>query len=287
MPILERILAMGITGSGKSWQWLRLARALKSTGAKFRCVDTDNDINYMLQTQFLDLLPENGGNVYVHLAFDWPEYEESVKWIKQEGIAPEALAKMDKYLQVAYRTPIKPIDWVVTDKINNAWSTVQRYFTTEVFGEDMGEYFLQIRKEMQSGIRTTAKGKMPSSAITEGLDGWKDWSVINKLYDDWILPIIYRVKCHVYAATDVDKLDKGTDRDPEVLSLFGDWGIKPAGQKKLGGQHHTILLFVPGKENWFVTTIKDRAGRPYFKKVTLFSFYRQYLVAKAGWPLIV
>ena len=48
--VLERILAMGITGSGKSYQWLKLARALKPVGAKFRCIDTDNDIDYMLRT---------------------------------------------------------------------------------------------------------------------------------------------------------------------------------------------------------------------------------------------
>ncbi len=283
---LERILTMGITGSGKTFQWMKLARALKPTGSKFRCLDTDNDKDYMLKTQFPDLLPANGGNVYVHSAYEWSEYEQGVAWVKQKGITPEVLAKMDKYLQVAYNTPIKPIDWVVTDKVNNAWSTVQRHFTTEVFGENMGEYFLQVRREMQSGIRKTAKGGMPSSPIMEGFDGWKDWSVINKLYDDWILPIIYRVKCHVYAATDVAKLDKGTDKDPVVLNVFGELGYKAAGQKALGGQHHTILLFVPGTDIWYITTVKDRAGRLYFKRTPMSSFYMQYLVTKAKWPMI-
>ncbi len=284
--VLERMLAMGITGSGKSYQWLLIARILKPTGAKFRCVDTDNDIDYMLRTQFPDLLPENGGNVYVHLAFSWPEYEKSVAWIKQEGISPENQAKMDKYLLAAYKTPIRPIDWVVIDKVNTAWSTVQRYFTSEVFGEDMGEYFLQVRREMEAGTRKTARGGMPTSPIMEGLDGWKDWSVINKLYDDWILPIVHRVRCHVYAATDVTTLDKKTDKDPVVINVFGNIGVKAAGQKALGGQHHTIFLLVPGTDRWLITTIKDRAGRPYFKSIPLTSLYLQYLVAKAGWPII-
>jgi len=284
--VLERILAIGITGSGKSYQWLKIARVLKPTGAKFRCVDTDNDIDYMLRTQFLDLLPENGGNVYVHPAFSWPEYERSVAWIQQKGITPENEAKMDKYLLAAYKAPIRLFDWVVVDKINNAWSTVQRYFTSEVFGEGMGEYFLQVRREMQAGIRKTAKGGMPSSPIMEGLDGWKDWSVINKLYDDWILPIIHRVRCNVYAASDVVPLDRKTDKDPIVLNVFGDIGVKAAGQKALGGQHHSIFLLIPGTERWLVTTIKDRAGRPYFKSTPLTSLYMQYLVVKAGWPII-
>ena len=117
---LERILSIGITGSGKSYQWLRIAKRLKPTGAKFRVVDTDNDITYMLYTQFPELLPENGGNVYVCPAFDWPEYQKAVHWIQQKKLTTEQLNSMDKYLQLAYKTPVKPIDWVVVDKSNNA-----------------------------------------------------------------------------------------------------------------------------------------------------------------------
>ncbi len=283
MPIRERTLAMGITGSGKSFQWLKMAEILMPTGAIFRCVDTDNDITYMMQTQFPHLLPENGGNVYVHLAFDWTEYQHSVKWITHR-LTPEQLKSMDKYLLQAYNKPIEPIDWVVTDKINNAWKTVQNYFVTGVFGDDPGEYFLRIRKEIAAGLHNTKKGNEPTSTVTEGLDGWKDWSVINKLYDDWILPIIYQVPCHVYAATDVDVLDRGL-KDIEMKQLFGDLGVKPAGQKSLGGQHHSIFLLIPGKDKWFITTVKDRANRPYFKKAPLVSFYYQYLVAKAHWEI--
>lgn len=283
MPVRERILAMGITGSGKSYQWLKMAELLMPTGAIFRCMDTDNDILYMMQTQFPRLIPENGGNVYVHPAFSWPEYKHGVKWITHD-LTPDQLKDTDKYLLQAYNKPIRPDDWVVTDKINNAWKTVQNYFVTNVFGDDPGEYFLMIRKEIAAGLHKTKKGDEPASTITEGLDGWKDWSVINKLYDDWILPIIYHVQCHVYAATDVDALDK-TNKDIELQQLFGEFGIKPAGQKSLGGQHHSIFLFIPGKDKWFITTIKDRGGRQYFKKVPLMSLYIQYLVAKAGWPM--
>jgi len=109
--------------------------------------------------------------------------------------------------------------------------------------------------------------------------------VINKLYSDWIIPIIYRIPCHVYAATLPEKMDRG-EKDAEILTLFGDFGVRPAGQKKLGGQMHSILLMIPGADKWFVSTVKDRAGRTYFNKTPLISLYRQYLVAKANWPLL-
>ena len=607
---LERILSIGITGSGKSYQWLLLAKRLKPIGAKFRVVDTDNDIDFMLRTQFPELLPENSGNVYVCPAYNWPEYEKAVKWIQQVKLTPEQLGSMDKYLQIAYKTPMKPIDWVVVDKSNNAWSTVQSYFVGEVFGEDTGEYFLQIRKKLWAAGDIGKSGKKAVSTVLEGLDGWKDWchdpqteilteggwkkynevrvgdrvlvldehlwktrwepvldlyvssngirkmvhmsslshdslstlshrwivesrsrhgylrrwrtsetlkyqdripmclppewlpkvrsysdelveivawyvtegsrtsrrypqgtisqsvknegnverirealvrefgdiherlrswgvvmfdlpysvmqvldeiapnkcptyefllrltekqlklfvdvcilgdgstssagqksfvqnrldvveafefvcalqgiatrtwlrhnddkfgspdyyqvsvlkrknvtpvassyksstavreivdyegiiwcpvtpsgtwlakrrgtvyftgnSVINKLYDDWINPIVYRVRCHVYATADVDSLDKN-EKDPEVLSLYGDLRIKATGQKKIGGQMHTMLLLIPGKDRWLITTVKDRSGRKYFEKTPLTDLYTQYLFAKANWPLI-
>jgi len=288
MPPLERILAMGITGSGKSYQWLKMADILKPSGVVFRCIDTDNAIPYMLQTRFPQLMPENGGNVIVHQAFDWPEYKMGVAWLQRKEL-PEKdqayLKSMEPDVFKDYKeTQMKPTDWTITDMSDMAWRTVQSYFTREVFGEDSGDYFLQVRKEIQAGIRKTAKGGTPTSVIAEGLDGWKDWSVINKLYDDWILPIIYRIRTNIYATTKVEKVERN-EKNPDILTLFGDIGVRPAGQKALGHQMHTIFLMIPGKEKWYITTVKDRADRSYFTRTQLSSFFHQYLVAKAGWAM--
>jgi len=251
MPVLERILTMGITGSGKSYQWIKMAEILKPTGAIFRCIDTDNAIPYMLQTKFPHLLPENGGNVLVHQAFAWPEYKMGVDWVQRRALSKESLdylGDVEPYVYKDYKeAKVKPDDWTITDMADMAWKTVQSYFTQEVFGEDPGDYFLQIRKEIQSGARRTAKGEAPTSVIAEGLDGWKDWMVINKLYDDWILPIVYRIRTHVYATAKVEKVDR-KEKDAEIIMLFGDIGVRPAGQKALGHQMHTILLMIPGQE---------------------------------------
>ncbi len=285
MPIRERILTMGITGSGKSYQWLKMAQILLPTGARFRVLDTDNDIPYMLQTQFPDLLPENGGNVYVHPAVDWPDYKLGVTWIGRKPIAPDVLKTMDPYLVKDYYIPVKDQDWVVVDMADNAWETVQRYFTEEIFGTDLGDYFLQMRKIIQQRGGKDKFGKQATSVAPEAFDGWKDWSVMNKLYSDWILPIIYRIPCHVYVTTRVEKMDRG-EKDAELLTLFGDLGVRPGGQKKLGGQMHTIFLLIPAKDSWLITTAKDRAGRTYFDRTPLISLYVQYLVVKAGWGIL-
>ena len=282
--VLERILTMGITGSGKSYQWLKLADTLRPTGAIFRCLDTDNDIPYMLETQFPQLLPRNGGNVLVHPAVDWPEYKAGTFWLQRKTLPDQLRSLVSPDVLKDWSVPIKPNDWVVVDKANNAWDTVQRYFTSEVFGEDMGDYFLEMRKLVEQRGGKGKDGKAVTSIAREAFEGWKDWGVINKLYFDWIHPIVYRIHCHVYAATDVEKMDRG-EKDTELLTLFGDFGLRPSGQKKLGGQMHTVFLLIPGRTNWFISTAKDRSGRAYFNKTPITSLFHQYLFAKAKWPI--
>ena len=282
MPVLERIGAGGVTGSGKSYQWLKLAEKLMPTGAIFRCLDTDNAIDYMLDTQFPHLKAENGGNVLVFNTFDWPEYKMGIDWLQRKEKVKAQLANLDPSLEKDLAIPLKYNDWTIVDMADNAWDTVQRYFIGEVFGEDSGEYFLQIRKAIQAGEKKPAAG---GSTITAGLDGWKDWSVINKLYSDWILPIVYRIRTHVYITTRVEKMDRG-EKDVELVMLYGDAGVRFTGQKKIGHQMHSLFLLIPGKNKWSISTIKDRGGRTYFDKVPLKSLYMQYLVAKAGWPMV-
>ena len=258
MPIRERILSMGITGSGKSYQWLKIAETLMPTGAIFRCIDTDASIDYMLATQFPHLKKENGGNVILYQGHEWMELREVQQQI--------------------FKEPIKDNDWLVIDMADEPWDSVQSYFTTEVFKANIGDYFLEVRKAIQESKKKT------SSVAKEAFDGWKDWSVINKLYFDWFNPFIYRMKCHLYITTKVAKLLG--DQDAELKELFGGYGIKPTGQKAIGHKAHTVLLFLPGKDKWFITTLKDRAGRKYFNRSPLSSLYVQYLVVKAGWPMI-
>src|ERR1035437_695562 len=140
----ERILTLGITGSGKTFTWLTIAEALLDTGAIFRVIDTDNDVEYMMINHFPQLMPENGGNVYVYRTFEWDEYQDALAWV-QHKLSAEKVKLLDKYLRKAYDTPLKKTDWLIVDKVNNAWNAVQRYFVAGVFGTSKGEYFMQIR----------------------------------------------------------------------------------------------------------------------------------------------
>lgn len=293
----ERILTFGITGSGKSYQWLKAAESLKPTGARFRCIDTDASITFMLEEQFPHLMPENGGNVYVYDAFDMPELKLAQMWALHRKIPEDKVKELvrdgywDKYILEAYKEPLVPKDWVIVDMVDRAWEATKDYFVQEVFEDDIGDYFLQVRKIVRQQGEKTGTGRDISSLDKEALSGWVDWTVINKMYADWINPLVYRAPCHLYMATTVKEVSK-QEKDTETLNLYGVYGYMPTGQKKLGHMVHSIILLIPrldkkGNRSWRAITIKDRAGREYYNNDEFTSLYFQYLVGKGGWDLVL
>jgi len=275
----ERILAYGVSGTGKTYQWMEMALRLWSSGskAKFRVLDTDKCIKYMLNTNknFSPLSSERGGPVTVFPVSQWSDYMTALPKLIGDN---------------------KPDDWIVLDMADEPWSAVQRYFVDEVWGVDKGNYFLQARKKMEvkidrveelrekaleAGKKGASLPRLPKSITPEALKGWIDWPVINALYDDFIIPITKRADCNLYATAKANAITE--DDDASLRALYGTNGSRPAGQKNLSHQFHTILLLMPGTNGYYVSTQKDRANRAYFERSQLFSLYLQYLVGQAGW----
>lgn len=257
----ERILVEGMKGTGKSYHWLKLARYLhkQGNGVSFRCIDTDQAIERMLESEFPDLIPEEGGNVYIYSVYEWPEYQEAGKILLKEA---------------------QPGDWNVIDMADNAWKAVQTHFVSEVWKKDPGQYFLEARKELAARGDKTKKGK--DATKLEVMKGWTDWVVINAMYDSFMLPLVYQSKAHLYMTTGVDVVSK--DDDSDTRDLYGPFGVKPRGQKNLAHQVHTEFLFQQGDRQgrWEITTIKDR-GRRYYDHAPLLDLVKQYFIGVVGW----
>lgn len=143
VPPFERILAFGIFGSGKTYAWLKMAAWAHKTKspARFFVIDTDAAVERMLWSEEFQSIADR---VIVRPVFAWPEY----------------VAALDEFLAQATEN-----DWIVVDMIGNAWDAVQSYFVDEVFGKDIGQYFLEVRK---------ARGDKRNLSPFEG---WKDWCV--------------------------------------------------------------------------------------------------------------
>jgi hypothetical protein len=191
-------------------------------------------------------------NVEVRNVFEWPEYEKGLR---------EFLSK------------VRPEDWIIVDMIDMAWEAVQAYFTDEVFGKDIGAYFLEIRKTISGEDKTV-----------RAFDGWRDWGIINKLYLSWMNKLVYRSPCHVLAAAKAEPINSNTD-EKELIKVYGPYGARPKGQKHLGHNFHTVLFLQKIKhDDYRFTTVKDRE-RKAAEGEKLTDFVLQYLVPRAKWKL--
>lgn len=251
-PAGERILSMGLYGSGKTKSWADVAKWYRTTDTPgmFYVLDTDN-------TTLRTLTAYEGWEANV-VRQDVPDWETLTRLT-------------DNFFENATRD-----DWLVIDSIDAAWTGVQDYYTEQVFGKDSADFFMQAKLAGQAG-----------HPLADGFG--QNWQVINKLYQRWIGKVI-RWPGHVYACTPAQAVvepnasGKGGD-SREVRETFGRYGVRPAGQKALGFQFHTVLLMQsPAKDEWSITSVKDRS-RELLLRAPVIDFTMSYLLAVAGWQV--
>lgn len=242
----ERIMVMGSFGTGKTTSWLNIAKWSQATGspARFYAIDTDGALEAFLEGNTQYSELEN---VEYTAAFEWSEYESSLN---------------------AYRKKMTNDDWIIVDFLSNSWQAVQEHYIAEIYNIEMADFFMDARKSIKAG---------------NALDGWKDWSVINRLHKGWINNLIHRTPGHKFFTAMPEPL-RDTD-DKGIRAAFGPHRVRPKGQKELGYLPHTILLLTAIRQGEpYVTTIKDRE-RMSLDNQRLNDFTIDYLVNVAGWSL--
>ena len=245
--LTESILTIGAPGAGKSTAWLSIADLHQKRGSpsQFYVLDSDLAMPRMLAEGYPHLQ-----NVQTWPVFTWQEYATAVKEIQPQ---------------------LTPADWLVVDMIDPSWEAVQSYYIEQIFGQDPDEFFLAARKAM--------KGK-----TLQALDGWQDWTVINRVYKTWINRLIYQSRCHIFGTAKIAPIDAQTD-DKAIRALFGRFGVKPKGQKDVAHMFHTVLILSQAADGgWVGNTVKDRE-RKYWEGQTITNFGLQYLMQVAGWSL--
>lgn len=264
LPAPERILAFGPAGTGKTTNWLNIAKfiTLTNSDARVHVIDTDFAVDRMMAgypTVSIGIPADpNFANptatVQLYSCFEWREYVAALNAIQRSA---------------------KPQDWVVVDFIGNAWSAVQEDFVMEVFHQDIGDYFLKVRKELDNGAKSLG-----------ALEGWVDWQVINPRYKQWANKLLFKGRYHVYATAKSDNLssDKKPTEDAQTRQLFARYQVKPVGQKELPYQFHTVLLTGRTDDKRAITAVKDRE-REEVAGLVINNFTNDYLVNVAGWQL--
>ena len=243
---MERLLVYGPQGSGKTHQLLNIAKWLQPTGAQFYVLDTDDSYSRNMEVEDFSALD----NVHTTFAYDWEQY---ISWL--DDVLPKVVAERD---------------WLVVDRVDKAWDRVQNFFSEEVYGKSLAERLTQSRKAM------SAKKAMVVSANDQA-----DWQTINANYQGWFMATMYKSRCNIYLVA-AERSVRDQDSE-ETKDSFGPLHGKPAGQKTLAYEPHTVLRFYQDRKGaFFVTTAKDRGNRGYFDSVPLTNLALQYLFAKAN-----
>ncbi len=246
----ERLLIYGEPATGKTNAYLSIAKLnkLTKTQSMMYVIDNDRSVLRMIEGQGLD------NYVTVAEVYDWPEYLDAEK---------------------AFLKAVRPDDWLVADLMSETWTAVQSFYSEQVFGSDIGSYFLQLKKEMHDGNE---------------FGGWTDWKYINKLYFDFARPFVYKSPCHVIGVSTADAVSAKLD-DKETLSVFSKVGFRPEGQKRLKHQFNTTVFMHKSRTGEYLyTTVKDRE-RELQVSASLGTdggpklFAMEYLKKVAGWAI--
>lgn len=257
----ERILTFGVQGTGKSHAILTVARM--TPDSTFYVIDTDYSESYevALETEFADL-----ANVQViKVGYDnWKDQLAAIETVRQQ---------CDRD------------DWLIFDTVSCTWDAVQKWYMEEIFEQGADEYFMEVRKQKEAQKRKAeggrdGGGKKESAKALGALEGWMDWPVINAQYSP-LYARLTSMPCHLYLTA--EQAQTGGDDDREVKAMFGPYGVKPRGQKRLGHVPRTVLWMTKSRAGEYsVTTIKDR-NRVEMEDLEYEDFAKDYLVKIGGW----
>lgn len=244
-PGRERILLYGNAGTGKSSAAISIARRIDGT---VHVIDTDYAMDAML---FGDDVPSN---IEPH-PVDMDDWDGLIKTVT------DVMKAVDKD------------DWVVIDSMTPTWDAVQSYYVEKIHSKDIDVFFVEERK------------RQSNASSFQAMEGWKDYSVINKVYAKFY-KLIHTCKCHVLLTAEAQPVNtsEGKTQDSrEIRDLFQRIGQKPKGQKRLPFIPHTVIYMRKrGKNDYQFTTVKDRNREDQVdSKMT--DFAMDYLFKVAGW----
>lgn len=241
----ERIMLVGGAGAGKTHAWFTIAN---NTDGHFYVLDSDIAAQRFLDSeQFAHLEPR----LSIVEPSQWQDYIGSVK----------------KWAAVADRD-----SWLVVDLYGKAWDEVQANFTQEVYGEELGEFWMRYRKQLQAADGRGSKNPF---------DVTIDWQPIKANWKSWTTQII-RWPGHVLVACAAKSLNEQYD-GADLLARYRQFGAKPDADKAADHLFHTVMWMKGNTaETRRMFSVKDRQ-RELVSGVPPGDFSLSYLARLGGW----
>ena len=268
-------MVMGPWGAGKSYAWVRIAYWFSKgkEGDKVYVVDTDATVER--QSLAFD------GFDKVVIGKDAPNYTYLISALDECLLAAYPGKKIADIVRQssmldARKSPLRD-SFLVVDLADKPWEYSQNYYIEEAYGKEAADYYLEFKKAGKGG-----------NALADAYG--TNWQIVNKHYDHYMNRVLkwpghLMLCCPADEIRQADSSGKGGEQDKEILSAFGKYKVKPAGQKRVGFVTMTNLLLNPvGDEKWKYTSMKDlHRERP--KGAEIKDFALDYLVKVAGWRM--
>ena len=236
---------MGGFKAGKTTSWLDIASWYQRTETPGTFFVVDTDMTVERSSESYEDIHER---LVVEESQDWPSAKLAI---------------------VKFKTEATEADWLIVDSIDFLWEAVQDWYVEQAFGETSDEFFLDYKRQGKEG-----------HPLADGFG--MNWNVIKKQYNP-VLQTIRRFPGHVLVCTPAKSTAQ--DKDANVQRVFGKYGVKPEGEKRLGFHFHTVLLLLNNaKDDYRITTVGDRA-RKELSNERLSSFTMTYLKGTAGWTV--
>ena len=208
----EKILVYGKWKQGKSSLWLDIMQSSYRAGLDihFYIIDTDRAYYKMIEEMDIDYEAEGYCTVYEPDNFD--ELMAASRDIR--GKAGEG-------------------DWVILDMLNYPWEEAQAHYTRGVFGEELDNYFLEMRRQVVAAGGNDARS-------FGGYEG-TDWNFITRIYKEFETPLTMKGRWNVFGVTEARKMDSRDD-DPEKVKQYKVVsGHVPVGQKGIGHRFDSVF----------------------------------------------
>jgi hypothetical protein len=300
----ERILLTGVGGTGKSHDILTMVAMMKADTAWL--IENDNSFERMIQLEF-------GDSIGIRQSFSgWVEDARDEEF--GGHMVEDTDLPMDPNGQVVLfdcggkgGTAYQQMRWakhyaeercgvndlISVDSFTVAWDRIKSMFIEAVHDSSMGAYFMRVRQEIEERNereRNKRDGGKEQKHF-DAFDGMMDYQAINAVWEeDWMQFVRYP-PCHLIITAELDDLnqksgDKFAEKDQSVLALWGEFGVKPRGQKRSGHLPATVLMKRKTRSGeWKMTTVKDK-GRPDFTDTTVENWCQEYLYRHAGFRMV-
>jgi len=247
IPETERILGYGGPSTGKTHMWMTIARLWQNTETpgKFHVIDTDFTTSTMLAKEEFSGL-ENIQKPRVCL-----DYVDIFNYVNElEDTASEG-------------------DWITFDMAGNLYELARDYFSEQAYKMSEVDKMLEHRLSGSKGVH---------------FDGFTDWPMVRSMHDAIIKKLVHiseRKGVHLFATAPekviVTEAGSRSEKDSTILSVFGSFGARPDGHKKLPHWYHDVVYLKKTKDSRSIAVPKSRLREP-FQQAELKDFATQYLL---------